>query len=49
MNRVVLGVRADPETGEDSALYEAMGYVRKSARRSGLKRGRREQQTPVAV
>ena len=36
---VVNGVKADPEEGEDSALYEAMGYVRKSERKSGLKRG----------
>jgi len=35
---VVNGVRGDPEHGEDSALYEAMGYVRKSQRKSGLKR-----------
>jgi hypothetical protein len=38
---VVNGVRADPQQGEDSALYEAMGYVRKSERRSGMRSGRR--------
>ncbi len=32
------GVLADPEFGDDSALYEALGYVRKSARKSGLTR-----------
>ena len=32
---VVKGVVGDPSFGEDSALYEAMGYVRKS----GLSRG----------
>ena len=33
---VVNGVKGDPAFGEDSPLYEAMGYVRKSARKSGL-------------
>jgi hypothetical protein len=33
---VVNGVLADPTEGPDSALYEAMGYTRKSERRSGL-------------
>ena len=32
------GVVADPEFGDDSALYEALGFIRKSARRSGLTR-----------
>jgi len=36
ISRVVNGVRADPDEGEDGELYEAMGYVRKSERRSGL-------------
>lgn len=35
---VVAGVLADPTEGDDSALYEAMGYTRKSARKSGLTR-----------
>ena len=35
---VVNGVLADPSEGDDSALYEAMGYIRKSARKSGLTR-----------
>jgi len=35
---VVHAVRGSPEHGEDSALYAAMGYVRKSQRGSGLKR-----------
>jgi hypothetical protein len=35
---VVNGVRADPEEGDDSALYEAMGYTRRSERKSGLTR-----------
>ncbi len=35
---VVNGVNGDVEFGPDSALYEAMGYVRKSERRTGLTR-----------
>lgn len=37
---VVNGVLADPTEGDDSALYEAMGYVRKANRKSGLTRKR---------
>ena len=33
---VINGVIGDPECGPDSDLYEAMGYVRKSERQSGL-------------
>lgn len=36
--RVVNAVKADAEEGEDGELYEAMGYVRKSERRTGLSR-----------
>ena len=39
---VVNGVKGDPEEGEDGALYEAMGYVRKSERKSGLSRKKTE-------
>ncbi len=35
---VVNGIIGDPNFGPDSDLYEAMGYVRKSARKSGLTR-----------
>lgn len=35
---VVAGVLADPDEGANSALYEAMGYVKKSDRKSGLTR-----------
>jgi hypothetical protein len=35
---VVNGVVGDPNFGPDSALYEAMGYIRKSERKSGLTR-----------
>jgi hypothetical protein len=37
---VINGVLADPTEGADSALYEAMGYTRKSERKSGLTRKR---------
>ncbi len=35
---IVAGVIADPTEGPDSALYEMMGYIRKSMRASGLTR-----------
>jgi hypothetical protein len=35
---IVKAVIADKNFGDDSALYERMGYVRKSARASGLTR-----------
>ena len=35
---VVNSVKGDPNEGEDGSLYAAMGYVPKSARRSGLTR-----------
>jgi len=35
---VVNAVKGHPDYGEDSALYAAMGYVRKSERGSGLRR-----------
>ena len=34
----VNGVLADPTEGPDSSLYEALGFVRKSERKSGLTR-----------
>ncbi|MEN9575249.1 MAG: hypothetical protein RL514_3104 [Verrucomicrobiota bacterium] len=43
---VVNSVKGDPNFGEDSSLYEAMGYVRKSERKSGLKKGKKP--TPPA-
>lgn len=36
---VVAAIIGDPNFGPDSSLIEACGYVRKSERRSGLKRG----------
>ena len=44
---VVAGVIADPDHGSDSALYEAMGYVRKSERKSGLTRKKSETPQPT--
>lgn len=38
---VVAGILADPSEGPDSALYEAFGYTRKSARKTGLTRRKR--------
>lgn len=43
---IVAGVIADPTEGSDSALYEAMGYVRKSERKSGLTRKKKEPSEP---
>lgn len=38
LDQIVAGILADDEYGDDSALYEAMGYIRKSQRKSGLTR-----------
>ena len=38
VQQVVSGIKADPTEGEDSALYEACGYVPKSKKKSGLSR-----------
>ncbi len=46
VQRVVKGVVGDPAFGEDCDLYEAMGYVRKSERKSGL--SRKKAATPAA-
>jgi hypothetical protein len=42
---VINGVLSDPTEGPDSALYEAMGYTRKSERKSGLTRKRKQPPT----
>ncbi|MEN9575804.1 MAG: hypothetical protein RL514_3659, partial [Verrucomicrobiota bacterium] len=44
--KVVNGVKGDPNFGDDCDLYEAMGYVRKSERKSGLSRGKKAAETP---
>ncbi len=38
MQLVVNGVVGDPEEGPDGELYEALGYTRKSVRKTGLTR-----------
>ena len=38
LSLVVNAIKGDPEHGDDSSLYEACGYVRKSEKRSGLSR-----------
>lgn len=40
LNRIVSGVKADPEEGDNSDLYKAMGYTRRSERSSGLHRSK---------
>ena len=47
MDLVVNSVRGTPVFGPDSALYRAMGYVRKSERRSGLTRRGLRTRAPV--
>lgn len=37
-DEVVKGVVGDPDYGDDCGLYSAMGYIRKSERKSGLTR-----------
>jgi hypothetical protein len=44
---VVNAVKGDPDDGEDGELYEAMGYVRKSERSSGLHRGKQPPANPA--
>jgi hypothetical protein len=43
---VVNSVKGDPEEGEDGELYETMGYVRRSERKSGLTRKSKVQPAP---
>ena len=47
MQQVIAGILADPTEGPDSALYESMGYTRKSERKSGLTRRRSKPPTPT--
>jgi hypothetical protein len=37
---IINAVKGDPNYGDDSDLYDAMGYVRRSARARGLSRGK---------
>jgi hypothetical protein len=45
---VVNAVKADLDEGDDGELYKAMGYVRKSDRKSGLVRKTTTTPTPAA-
>ena len=45
LQRVTNAVKADPEEGDDGDLYEAMGFVRRSVRSTGLTRRRKEQES----
>jgi hypothetical protein len=47
-DRIVSGVKADPTEGPDSPVLSAMGYVRKSERKSGLTRKKRKPSDPGA-
>ncbi|HEY0549699.1 MAG TPA: hypothetical protein VGF13_08860 [Verrucomicrobiae bacterium] len=40
VNRLVNAIKADATLGEDSDLYEAVGYVRASKRRTGKRRNK---------
>lgn len=42
---VVSSIKGDPDFGDDSALYQACGYVRQSEKKSGL--GRKTKTAPV--
>ena len=45
---VINSIKGDPTVGDDSSLYEAAGYVRKSERKSGLRRGSKTTAQPPA-
>ena len=44
---VINGIKGDADFGEDSPVYGAMGYVRKSARKSGLSRTKKKVTQPA--
>jgi len=48
VNFVVNAVKGDPAEGEDGELYEAMGYIRKSERASGLTKKTKPQPASAA-
>ena len=45
--KVVNSIKGDPNHGENSALYAALGYVRKDDRASGLTRKSTDETTPA--
>jgi len=46
---LVNAIKGDPDEGVDGELYEAMGYVRKSERKSGLSRKTKVVETKPAA
>ncbi len=40
VKRLINAIKADTELGEDSDLYEAVGYIRASERRTGKRRSK---------
>ena len=44
--RIVSGVRAEPTEGPNSSVLAAMGYIRKSERKTGLTRKKRKASDP---
>ncbi len=48
LDDIVDGVVGHEDFGDDSALYEALGFVRKSQRKSGLTRKRKGEVKPMS-
>ena len=46
---VVHAIKGDPDEGENGEVYGALGYIRKSERRSGLHRSKRPAAVPAAA
>lgn len=46
LQSLVKAVVGDPEEGDDGDLYESLGYIRRSERRSGLHRGKSASSEP---
>ena len=42
IEQIVAGIIGDDDYGDDSALYELFGFVRKSQRKSGLTRAKKD-------
>lgn len=49
IRNVVNAVKADLEEGENSDIYEAMGFVRRNERKTGLRRARKAVITAIAA
>ncbi len=48
VQQVVNSIKGDPNHGENSPLYAALGYVRKDDRKSGLTRASKDEEKKVA-